>query len=433
MKNIKKFAAAAVVLLVVWFIPPVAHKIRKLCPVRPDGVREAQAVAQWGRKYNMSCTACHTAFPRLTDFGEQFKMNGYQMIGTEDGDEHGKKKVTDNLTLDELGNYLGVRLAFSPLQVKTKSQTINREKRTLINTGKVDWLQLFVAGSIFKNVSIFIETEISGNEDNKVKTNWFYLGFHNLAGPQGLLNLRIGNIPQMDWHVLSGRLRMIPNISNEIVGVKSASGATGNEDQVPLSTALPGAELAGYYGSLWYSAGAVQGKKQANDPNREKNYFGNIALRKSEGDYAGSQISVWAASGADTKNSTFSQVTDHFWRISPGVNIRRGPADLIAAYYYGEDSNGKLAATPKRLKFSGIGAQLGYSFSPKWWGAVQYDRIFSKDDTSLEFDKISPSLWYFIRENMRVGLTARFDLEKKTNSGHKDGVHEYLLHLRTMF
>ncbi len=34
---------------------------------------------------NMSCTACHTEFPQLNDFGRLFKLSGYTM-GTDQSD-----------------------------------------------------------------------------------------------------------------------------------------------------------------------------------------------------------------------------------------------------------------------------------------------------------------------------------------------------------
>ena len=62
-----------------WFVPPMMHSARHLCPVRPDGVSEADAIPAFARKYGYSCETCHTpSFPKLNDFGNQFKDKGYQ-------------------------------------------------------------------------------------------------------------------------------------------------------------------------------------------------------------------------------------------------------------------------------------------------------------------------------------------------------------------
>ena len=40
------------------------------------------ATSQWARKFGMSCSSCHTIFPRLNSFGEEFLKNGYQLVST---------------------------------------------------------------------------------------------------------------------------------------------------------------------------------------------------------------------------------------------------------------------------------------------------------------------------------------------------------------
>src|SRR5438128_4218867 len=40
---------------------------------------EASATAQFSRRYDTSCNTCHTAFPKLNDFGIAFKDAGYQI------------------------------------------------------------------------------------------------------------------------------------------------------------------------------------------------------------------------------------------------------------------------------------------------------------------------------------------------------------------
>ncbi|MHB8482272.1 MAG: hypothetical protein ACYDBV_05995 [Nitrospiria bacterium] len=42
-------------------------------------VPDALAIPAFARKYDVSCVMCHTAFPKLNDFGVNFRDNGYQM------------------------------------------------------------------------------------------------------------------------------------------------------------------------------------------------------------------------------------------------------------------------------------------------------------------------------------------------------------------
>ena len=41
-----------------------------------------QAIPAFGRKYGKPCQTCHTAIPKLNDFGERVRINGYQLPGT---------------------------------------------------------------------------------------------------------------------------------------------------------------------------------------------------------------------------------------------------------------------------------------------------------------------------------------------------------------
>ena len=41
--------------------------------------KATQAVPSFARQMNMACTVCHTEYPILTEFGRQFKLNGYTM------------------------------------------------------------------------------------------------------------------------------------------------------------------------------------------------------------------------------------------------------------------------------------------------------------------------------------------------------------------
>jgi len=48
------------------------------------------ALPNFAKKHEASCTLCHTVWPALNRFGEQYFMNGFQMPDTEDGGDVGK-------------------------------------------------------------------------------------------------------------------------------------------------------------------------------------------------------------------------------------------------------------------------------------------------------------------------------------------------------
>ncbi|MEE9258931.1 MAG: hypothetical protein V3U37_05270, partial [Nitrospinaceae bacterium] len=150
----------------------------------------AEAVSQFSRKYKVECSICHTVFPRLNAFGEEFMFNGFQWPGEKpDGDKVGKEELSDDLFIDQVGNWLGARLSLTAVEYESNGLTKNGEDQYSLNFGNSNWLQLFVAGTIFKNVSIFIEQEF---EESGSKFSWFHLFFTNLGGTYA--NLQVGRL-----------------------------------------------------------------------------------------------------------------------------------------------------------------------------------------------------------------------------------------------
>ncbi len=75
------YIAAAVCgfFVAVWLVPPILHTAKRLCPVRPDGVSEADAMPQFARKHGINCSVCHTTVPELTRAGYEFRRAGFRM------------------------------------------------------------------------------------------------------------------------------------------------------------------------------------------------------------------------------------------------------------------------------------------------------------------------------------------------------------------
>src|SRR2546423_14641932 len=62
--------------------------------------RSGDALPLFARKYEMQCSQCHLAFPRLNAFGMQFRQNGYRLAG-----EKGKSPwESKELPLSLIGN-----------------------------------------------------------------------------------------------------------------------------------------------------------------------------------------------------------------------------------------------------------------------------------------------------------------------------------------
>lgn len=368
----------------------------------------ASATSQWARKYGVSCTMCHQGFPRLNTFGEEFMRNGYQMPGDE-------KEARERLALDDVANLFGLRLNLTPVSAHVKSGT------TVY--GNPNWLQFFVAGSISRNISIFIENEIT---TSGAHFSWYKLGFHNLLGTKAL-NVTVGNLSPVDFSSFSNRLRITPAEKNEFFEVKSSLGK--GEASVNSSSARPGAMLYGDLGSVTYYAGLSSGVATPTSNDTLNTWVGaryNIGAKA----ISGSNLSMTYYEGTDVKNGGKStQVSNDYYWVMPAFNLRTGPVDLQAAVRLGHEDN-YLLTTGDSVKadgYLGYGVTASYTFSDKWQSAFLYDNITSGDMTGLGKEWFTPSVTYFVADNIRMSAYYKRDIRA---NGQNDKAY---CNIRVMF
>jgi len=386
-------------------------------------VKDAEAVSQWSRKYKVECSTCHVAFPRLNHFGEQFMKNGFQWPGgPPDGDKEGKEEISDQLVIDEVGNWLGARLSLTPLKFESNSLTRNNQLDDQLTVGNTKWLQFFVAGSLFKNVSIFIEQEFTVDSS---LFNWYHLGFHNLYGTY--VNFQVGRISPVDFTPLSDRLRQWAK--SDVMNVNSSPGTSSSENAINVRTDRPGLQYYGYKGPWTWFAGIDNGK-DATDTDSSKNYWLGFKAELPEtakSAFVGSSVGYHFYQGTDNISTSTAQITNRFYRHTFSTNIRYNEnLDIQAVYQYGNDENGTLAASAVETDFDGFTIIAGYR-DYDWWYILQYDNVNSSDLPAIEKDRISPSVWYFLRDNFKAGLAVRLDLNENTVN------HEAAFEIRTMF
>jgi len=156
------------------------------------------ALPNFAKKHEASCTLCHTVWPALNRFGEQYFMNGFQMPDTEDGGDVGKIKPDEHVALDSGGANppLSVRLlveTFVTRDAKTESGT-DDSRSALIEARNAE-SPFFAGGTIGKNFSYFIDN-IAGAQEQ------MWVGLHNIGGP-GMVNIRYGIINSADFDAWS--------------------------------------------------------------------------------------------------------------------------------------------------------------------------------------------------------------------------------------
>ena len=289
----------------------------------------AYATSQWSRKYEVACSVCHSAFPRLNYFGERFLRNGFQWPDLEpDGDIEGKTEVGPDAFVDQLGNMIGFRLNLDAVRVRANKAVVGGELKTQANFGSPNWGQLFVAGSLFKNVSVFIENEFEGDA---FKFTWFHFGFHNLGSKA--INFQVGNLSPLEFASYPNRLRIMAPVKGDVFGVKTTGGAQA-ADNLTISGFRPGIQYYGHGGPVVWWAGVTPGKGTA-DVNDDRHYWGGIKFEipADDSDFQGSSVSVWTYQGTDgtpDPAAVGADIDNDFDRVSLQGNLRWTNLDIQA-------------------------------------------------------------------------------------------------------
>ena len=156
-------------------------------------IDRAEAIPAFARKYNVSCNVCHTRQPRLNPFGQRFQENGYQMPQTEGGGTTEKSLFggpLDGATIDDISNYMAVRLRSEVQKAKFREDTEATDKADIVFPGTIN---VFFAGTATKNISFFLEGEFAtqGEEEAGLGFERAFLIFDNLGGHQ-VANFKIG-------------------------------------------------------------------------------------------------------------------------------------------------------------------------------------------------------------------------------------------------
>ncbi|OGV99616.1 MAG: hypothetical protein A2Z59_01680 [Nitrospinae bacterium RIFCSPLOWO2_02_39_17] len=151
------------------------------------------ALPNFAKKHEASCTLCHTVWPALNRFGEQYFMNGFQMPDTEDGGDVGKIKPDEHVALDSGGANppLSVRMV-----IETTLSTTAANDVELIQPNKAEAL-FFAGGTLGKNLSYFIDNIAAGGIPGNLPEQ-MWVGIHNVGGA-GTANIRYGVINMADF------------------------------------------------------------------------------------------------------------------------------------------------------------------------------------------------------------------------------------------
>src|SRR6266568_5972936 len=149
----------------------------------------AYGIPAFARKYNLRCSDCHEAWPKLNNFGQTFKDNGYQLMTGRDA------------PIFQQASYFPIAFRSTALWHRESNNRVpvdivpgnpaagQSESRVTTSGFNIAGLDIWTAGTLSKNISFGLQTDIDNN--GKAHLLSYFARLDNLLD-SSWLNLKVG-------------------------------------------------------------------------------------------------------------------------------------------------------------------------------------------------------------------------------------------------
>jgi len=380
-----------------------------VCTVLPE---DAAAVPAFARRHKLSCTTCHTPFPRLKDYGEEFAGNGFILPeGEEDRDY---VNTGDDLLRLNRDFHIGAR--FDAYMVYDQDLPVETDLQ-------IPWgIKLLSGGAVTRTVGYYFyfymseRGEVAGIEDA-------YLHFNDLGG--SALDIMLGQFQTSD-PLMKRELRLtfedyliyktrIGNSNNNLAydrGVMVTYGIESTHtDLVAMLVNGNGKDEAG--------------DDHKFDSDKYKNYGARISQGLGDlfrvgyyyyaGEEGGSPLIPDGDPVPDPMPIRKNDITYH----GPDFSAGNGMFDLTCQYLIRTDTNPQFVGGPTEIETTGIVAELVISpqrDQSRHYFTLLYNQIDSDLD-GHDYETFTGGVTYLMARNLRLNLEFTRDLEGERNRG----------------
>jgi hypothetical protein len=419
-------------------------------------VPKSSAIPAFSRKYQTSCTTCHSNYPELNDFGEAFKKNGFKFPKDDEtfvkeppvllGSKAQKEAFPGAVYPGEIPGNLPIAFRYSGNFNWNKKQP-----PAVASTGFVPRTDLFVpntftiisAGSFGPNLAFWIDDDIStGGSGADGGLGDGYLRYNDLGHPLGLpknsLNVRFG---QFELDLPFTQARTIYPSDYDIYDQASVAGALGTTNN-PFTIGTPqrGIEFGGYpnNGNFTWSVAFVNGNNDSPAARSTKDVYLRVSQRFNLERDPESRNAIQAAGPTGPRDHTsirfgafyyygrnqlnldgvlfpgLGTLNEPFYRVGGDVRFKYRHAELFGVGMYGHDENlvENIAGTgfqrATSVTFSGGFAGVNYWIYPWMIAYMRYDAVNSPTDflngvsEHNTRNRYSPGFQILLRANIKV-------------------------------
>lgn len=393
---------------------------------------ESYAIPAFARKYQTSCTTCHSVYPRLNSFGEAFRINGYRFPKDDEdkvketpvtlGSEAYKRVFPKAVWPSTLpGNPSFSIRGLSSFETRSQTNLMTGEKSMISEFGRPA-LQLLGSAALSEKISIFAGAQLfdngaAGSIDN------FFLKFNDMFSkyiPEKLLSVRIGQfipelVPFATYH------RSLTNSPYAFNTYDPDMGSTLEAKHVHAGGAFGiekfqlGMEVSGIVESrLRYVAGIVNGTGISEDINSNRDFYGKLAYKIGGLAFDGTQkdsssvdnevsftLGCFAYKGVGTDTVMGANTDYDFNRFGGNISINYKKLNLLGGYIMGANKD------EHNTKYNLFFVETSYMVYPWLVGLLRYEQANPYGEKSVS--QFVPHISALLIANVRLSAETRLN------------------------
>ncbi len=371
------------------------------------------AIPAFARRYKLSCSTCHSPFPKLKPYGDDFAGNGFIIKEQE--------KQRDYVTAGD--DLLWLNKDF-PIAARFDAYAMYDEDKKVEKDLQIPWgLKLLSGGTLYKNIGYYFyfymseRGEIAGIEDA-------YIHFDNVFNSN--LDIMVGQFQTSD-PLMKRELRLTFEdymIYKQKIGLSSTTLTYDRGIIFAYGIEKTGTDIVGMVVN-------GNGKEDAGDDKKfDDDNFKNIGVRISQA--FGEVLSVGGFYYQGKQGQFFQdESSELFWMvrgyeqeneityIGPDFNASAGPLEVTFQYLIRKDTNPMyMYDTPAdKTETKGFVTEIVYSpFKDKsrFYFTGLYNKIDS-DITAYNYETATVSGTYLMARNLRFIAEYTRDLEYDLN------------------
>jgi hypothetical protein len=419
------------------------------------------AIPAFSRKYQTSCTTCHSNFPELNDFGEAFKKNGFKFPKDDEtfvkeppvllGAKAQKEAFPGAVYPGEIPGSIPIAFRYSGFFNWNSKQPKPLQSTTPENPTFVPRTDLFApntftiiaAGGMGPNLAFWIDNDIStGGSGAAGGLGDGYLKYNDLGRifklPRNSLNVRFG---QFELDLPFSQARTIYASDFDVFDQTSLAGPLGTTNNpFALGTPQRGIEFGGYpdNGNFAWSVSIVNGNNDSPAARDSKDVYLRVSQKlnlerdpesrhgiQAAGptgprDHTSVRFGAFYYHGKNELNIGSSQfsflntIEEPFYRAGGDIRFKYRKLEVLGLGMVGHDENhlvdtvaGTITKT-NAVTFTGGFAAANLWIHPWMIATLRYDFVNSPTDFANGVsryrtrNRVSPGFQILARANIKI-------------------------------